>query len=92
MGRGSNLHMSVTMRSNDAYMGLPHDVFCFTMLQEMVAKTLGLELGEYYHYVGSMHLYMSDIEAATDTRRKVTKEQSKCLRCRREHRSISCRL
>jgi thymidylate synthase len=26
------LHMSVTMRSNDAYLGLPHDVFCFTML------------------------------------------------------------
>lgn len=64
MGRGERLHMSVTMRSNDAYMGLPHDVFCFTMLQEMIAKTLGLDLGEYYHYVGSMHLYKTDIEAA----------------------------
>jgi thymidylate synthase len=45
------------MRSNDAFIGLPHDVFCFTMLQEMVARILGVELGQYRHFVGSMHLY-----------------------------------
>jgi len=64
IARGGRLHVSVTMRSNDAYLGVPHDVFCFTMLQEMVATTLGLELGEYYHYVGSMHLYTKDLDAA----------------------------
>ncbi|MBU3077822.1 thymidylate synthase [Sphingomonas quercus] len=57
------LHLSVTMRSNDAYFGLPHDVFCFTMLQEMIARRLGVELGEYYQYVGSMHVYDAYIEA-----------------------------
>lgn len=51
------LHMSVTLRSNDAYWGLPHDVFCFTMLQEMMARRLGVEMGEYFHYAGSMHVY-----------------------------------
>lgn len=51
------LHMSVTMRSNDAYFGLPHDVFCFTMLQEMMARRLGLDLGHYIHHAGSMHFY-----------------------------------
>jgi thymidylate synthase len=55
--RDERLHMSVTLRSNDAYWGLPHDVFCFTMLQEMMARRLGVELGEYYQYVGSMHVY-----------------------------------
>jgi thymidylate synthase len=55
--RGKRLHLSVTLRSNDAYWGLPHDVFCFTMLQEMMARRLGMELGEYYQYVGSMHVY-----------------------------------
>src|SRR5262249_49243245 len=48
-----------TLRSNDAYWGLPHDVFCFTMLQEMMARRLGAELGEYYQYVGSMHVYVN---------------------------------
>ncbi|SFZ81805.1 thymidylate synthase [Devosia enhydra] len=62
--REERLHLSVTMRSNDAYFGLPHDVFCFTMIQEMMARTLGMELGEYYHYVGSMHIYDDKLEAA----------------------------
>lgn len=55
--REGRLHLSVTLRSNDAYWGLPHDVFCFTMIQEMMARRLGVELGEYYHFVGSMHVY-----------------------------------
>jgi thymidylate synthase len=37
--------MVTTMRSNDAYLGLPHDVFCFTMLQEIIARSLGREIG-----------------------------------------------
>lgn len=68
--RGSVLHMSVAMRSNDAYLGLPHDVFCFTMLQELVAAELKLDLGEYIHMVGSMHLYDWDMENAERYRRE----------------------
>lgn len=68
--RGNVLHMSVTMRSNDAYLGLPHDVFCFTMLQELVATELDLELGEYIHMVGSMHLYDRDREKAERYRKE----------------------
>lgn len=55
--RENVMHMSTTMRSNDAYFGLPHDVFCFTMLQEMLACRLGTKLGSYIHHVGSMHIY-----------------------------------
>lgn len=60
--RNGVLHMSVTMRSNDAYWGLPHDVFCFTMIQEMMARRLGAEMGEYYQYVGSMHVYETHVD------------------------------
>ena len=55
--REERIHLITTMRSNDAYIGLPHDVFCFTMLQEIVARTLGREIGRYMHFVGSVHLY-----------------------------------
>ncbi|MDB5761636.1 MAG: thymidylate synthase family protein [Herminiimonas sp.] len=65
MVRNDRLHMFTTMRSNDAYLGLPHDVFTFTMLQEIIARSLGVELGEYKHAVGSLHLYDKDIKAAT---------------------------
>jgi thymidylate synthase len=56
------------MRSNDAYKGLPHDIFCFTMLQEVVARTLGVELGSYSHFVGSLHLYDDERDGYDDDR------------------------
>ena len=62
--REGRLHMTVTMRSNDAYLGLPHDLFCFTMLQEMIATHLGLELGEYVHFASSLHIYTDKADDA----------------------------
>jgi thymidylate synthase len=58
MLRRGKLHLLTNMRSNDIHWGLPHDVFCFTMLQEIVANHIGAELGSYKHAVGSMHLYV----------------------------------
>jgi thymidylate synthase len=57
MIRKDRLHMFTNMRSNDVILGLPHDFFCFTMLQEIMARDLSVELGTYKHAVGSLHLY-----------------------------------
>lgn len=62
MIRDNLLDMITFMRSNDIYTGFPHDVFCFTMLQEIIARSLGVELGGYKHFVGSLHLYDKDTE------------------------------
>lgn len=62
--RDRRLHMLTSMRSNDAWLGLPHDVFAFTMIQELVARSLGVQLGEYRHSVGSLHLYDRDEKKA----------------------------
>ncbi|MEN2742669.1 thymidylate synthase [Microbacterium sp. X-17] len=62
--RESRLALVVTMRSNDAFVGLTHDLFAFTMIQELVAVSLGLDLGTYSHFVGSLHLYNSDRDRA----------------------------
>lgn len=64
MNRQNRLHMFANMRSNDVYWGLPHDVFCFTMLQEIVARSLSIDLGTYKHAVSSMHLYKKNEGAA----------------------------
>ncbi|MBG54146.1 MAG: thymidylate synthase [Rhodobiaceae bacterium] len=64
--RRKHLNLMVSMRSNDAYKGLPHDVFAFTMLQEIVARCLGVGLGNYKHSVGSLHLYDDDVRKAQD--------------------------
>lgn len=58
--RRERLHMVAMMRSNDAYMGFTHDVFCFTMIQELIARTLGIRVGEYHHFATSLHLYERD--------------------------------
>ena len=55
--RKRRLHLHVHMRSNDAFLGFPHDVFAFTMLQEIAACELGVNLGTYQHSVASLHLY-----------------------------------
>lgn len=62
MIRDGRLVMITNMRSNDLYLGLPYDVFAFTMLQEFMAGQLGIEMGPYYHNVGSLHAYERDIE------------------------------
>jgi thymidylate synthase len=64
--RGNRLHAVTHMRSNDAFLGLPHDIFCFTMLQELIARTIGAELGSYHHLVGSLHLYDRHRDEAQD--------------------------
>lgn len=60
LSRPGGLELIVYMRSNDAYIGLPHDVFAFTVIQEYVARMIGAEVGVYTHIVGSMHLYSTD--------------------------------
>ena len=64
MVREGRLHLFTAMRSNDAYLGLPHDIFAFTMLQEIMARSLGVDLGTYKHAVGSLHLYKQHRKAA----------------------------
>ncbi|MBU9321081.1 thymidylate synthase [Burkholderia gladioli] len=64
--RNHQLHAMVMMRSNDAFMGLPHDIFAFTMLQELIARSLGVEIGQYKHAVGSLHLYANNTQSVHD--------------------------
>ncbi|MDO8769436.1 MAG: thymidylate synthase [Burkholderiaceae bacterium] len=66
MVRDGRLNLFASMRSNDAYMGLPHDVFAFTMIQELVARSLDLDLGHYKHFAGSLHLYDTDRSKAIE--------------------------
>jgi thymidylate synthase len=64
LNREGRLEMVTYMRSNDVYKGLPHDVFCFTLLQEWIARVLGVEVGSYKHAVGSLHLYDENAQRA----------------------------
>ena len=64
--RKNKLHLVTTMRSNDAWLGLPYDVFAFTCFQWLIASVLGVEPGTYTHQAGSMHLYEKNWVAARE--------------------------
>lgn len=62
--RDGKLNLSVHMRSNDIWMGVPYDMFSFCFLQMLMAMELGVEIGQYTHYAGSLHIYARDYAAA----------------------------
>lgn len=62
--RDDRLNAMVVMRSNDLIRGYPYDTFNFTVLQELMAGLLGVEVGRYTHVIDSMHLYESDFDLA----------------------------
>ena len=55
------LDMCITMRSNDLWYGFCNDQYCFSQLQKMIAKKVGLPVGVYYHFAHNMHLYNDKI-------------------------------
>lgn len=64
--RDNKLHLSVHMRSNDIWMGVPYDMFSFCFLQIKMAMELGVEIGTYTHYAGSLHMYQRDYKKAIE--------------------------
>jgi thymidylate synthase len=62
MLRDGRLYMSTYMRGNDTKIGLPCDLFSFTMIQEFAARLLGVPVGTYTHHAGSMHINTLDLD------------------------------
>lgn len=54
---GNKLNMNYHMRANDAYKILLMDIHIATCLHVHVAKRLNLALGEYNHFVDTLHFY-----------------------------------
>ncbi|MCF2434351.1 thymidylate synthase [Streptomyces thinghirensis] len=52
------------MRGQDVWIGMPYDVFFYTVLHELVAGWLDAELGEFHLHIGSLYIYDEHIEQA----------------------------
>lgn len=55
------LQMNVLMRSSDAWLGIPYDLFQFAQMQLSIARVLDIEPGSYAHTTWSLHLYNKDL-------------------------------
>lgn len=67
--RDEALNLTVQMRSNDVWYGLPYDAFFFTVLQQIVLAQINaitdgspIRLGTYSHFANSLHVYEKDWE------------------------------
>jgi len=60
------------MRSSDIWLGIPYDVFTFTMLQNCLAGELGVKRGWFALNAGSSHLYDRDTDVARDAMNSVS--------------------
>ena len=60
--RDGKLEWSQIIRSNDLFLGLPHNLVQFTSIQEIIAGWLNIECGTYNQISDSLHVYEYDEE------------------------------
>jgi len=67
MIRDNMIHTIVNMRSSDAYLGLPYDLFVFSCITARLRDMMGisgLKLGNLTVFAGSSHVYNSNYASA----------------------------
>ena len=61
--RAGKLEWLQVIRSNDLFLGVPHNFIQFMCLQEVMAGWLGIDCGAYHQVSDSLHIYDHDEES-----------------------------
>jgi hypothetical protein len=64
--RAGRLHAVAVMRSQSALLVLPYDVPVLAGLQSLMAAELGVPVGTYTHFAGSLHVYDDELPLAEE--------------------------
>lgn len=56
------LHCQLYQRSADAFLGVPFNISSYALLTAMIAHVCDLQVGEFVHTFGDLHIYLNHLE------------------------------